>query len=91
MRNSTLALIAAALASATSSLPSNAQSQSSVGTVPVTVDNFIRAESDRYFSAVALNEDDISARFHRSTIRTLSGRTATRSIRRVFSTSTPDP
>ena len=62
-------------------------------TVPVTVDNFIRAESDMYMAAVAQKQGGFG-KFREA--RTLadrgpgpsSARTATRSIRRRSSTST---
>ena len=63
-------------------------------TGPVTVDNFVRAESDLYFGdivkdAAASASSSIAANRRRSTIRPSSGSTATRSTRRRSSTSTP--
>jgi hypothetical protein len=70
------------------------RAQSSGGdAVPVTVDNFIRAESDLYLGNFvkdgALGKSCIVASPLRSTIRPSSGSTATRSIRRRCSISTP--
>jgi len=64
MRRTALASVAAALAMALATLTQSAQAQSPAGNpVPVTVDNFIRAESDKYFSAVALKEGGFG-KFH---------------------------
>src|SRR6478736_2577357 len=41
---------------AASALPTETSAQQQTGTVPVTVDNFIRAESHMYFGGVALKE-----------------------------------
>jgi len=62
---------------------------------PVTVDNFIRAESDLYFGGILKDSGAIGKFLHRREParienQTVIASTATRSIRRPFSISTPD-
>jgi hypothetical protein len=45
-----------------------AQTQPSVDTVPVTADNFTRAETDSYFADIAKNADGVGKFFHRREI-----------------------
>ena len=60
--------------------------------IPVTPDTFIRAETDLYFSAVALKNGGFGKLFFRRDVspsinRTLFAKTATRSTDRAYSTS----
>jgi hypothetical protein len=68
------------------------QAQSPTGSpIPVTADNFVRAESDRYFGVVekeaALASSIIVARSCQSTSRRSCAPISIRSIRRRYSTS----
>jgi hypothetical protein len=51
------------------------------GAIPVTVDNFIRAESDLYFSAIALKEDGFSKFEHKRVLSQIDGQTVIRQNR----------
>lgn len=56
-----------------------AQAQdTAAATVPVTVENFIRAESDRYFSAVALKEDGFGKFEHHRELSPIDAQTIIR-------------
>jgi hypothetical protein len=76
-----LALIPAALALA-SPLPASAQAQTPAGgTVPVTVENFIRAETDLYLSAVALKENGFGKFEHHREVSPVEAQTIIRQNR----------
>jgi hypothetical protein len=49
-------------------LVASAQTQPSVDTVPVTADNFTRAETDSYFANIVKNADGVGKFFHRREI-----------------------
>jgi hypothetical protein len=49
-------------------LVASAQTQPSVDTVPVTADNFTRAETDSYFGDIVKNADGVGKFFHRREI-----------------------
>lgn len=49
-------------------LAASAQTQPSVDTVPVTADNFTRAETDSYFANIVKNADGVGKFFHRREI-----------------------
>ncbi|HEX3442721.1 MAG TPA: DUF1254 domain-containing protein [Pseudolabrys sp.] len=77
----TLAVCAAATAlTAIGAIPSSAQQQAG-NTVPVTVENFIRAESDLYFSAVALKENGFGKFEHHRELSSIDAQTVVRQNR----------
>jgi hypothetical protein len=72
----------------------SAEAQPSGNPVPVTTDNFARAESDTYFANIVKQAGgwenfSIAAKSNRSTTRSSSVPTATPFIRRRYSTSMP--
>ena len=62
------------------SIPSFAQQQAG-NTVPVTVENFIRAECDLYFSAVALKENGFGKFEHHRELSSIDAQTVVRQNR----------
>jgi hypothetical protein len=58
--------------------PSRAQQSASDTPIPVTVDNFIRAETDLYFSAVALKENGFGKFEHHRELSPIDGQTIIR-------------
>jgi hypothetical protein len=76
-----LALIAAALVLA-APLPASAQGQSSAGgPIPVTVETFVRAETDLYISAVAVKEDGFGKFEHHREVSPVESQTIIRQNR----------
>jgi len=82
MRTTALVPFAAAFAMALATLTQTAQAQSPAGNaVPVTVENFIRAESDLYMSAVALKEDGFGKFEHHRELSPVDAQTIIRQNR----------
>ena len=71
---------ATAFAAISAVSPSSAQQQAG-NTVPVTVENFIRAESDLYFSAVALKENGFGKFEHKRVLSPIDNQTVIRQNR----------
>ena len=77
----TIFAVATALA-AISTAPTRSSAQQQTGnTVPVTVENFIRAESDLYMSAVALKEDGFGKFEHKRVLSPIDNQTVIRQNR----------
>ena len=77
----TILAVATALA-AISTAPTRSSAQQQPGnTVPVTVENFIRAESDLYMSAVALKEDGFGKFEHKRVLSPIDNQTVIRQNR----------
>jgi hypothetical protein len=73
--NARRAMSAAVAATLVGLAPAHSQSE---GTVPVTVENFIRAESDMYFGAVALKEGGFGKFEHHREIASIDAQTIVR-------------
>jgi hypothetical protein len=77
----TICAVATALA-AIGAIPTDSTAQQQTGnTVPVTVENFIRAESDLYFSAIALKENGFGKFEHHRELSSIDAQTVIRQNR----------
>jgi hypothetical protein len=76
-----LAICAAAALAAVSMAPQSFAQQQTGATVRVTVENFIRAESDLYLSAVALKEDGFGKFEHKRVLSPIDTQTVVRQNR----------